>query len=130
MKLNRMERWVVNNPLRAMEQRLQMGWLKGLATIPDDSRILEVGCGRGAGAHLIAKQFQPAQLHALDLDLQMVRKASRIPPQLIMRRRSCSPWRTQSIFPVKVAPSMPRLALGCCIMCRTGAQPWLKSFVS
>ena len=77
MKLNRMERWVVNNPLRAMEQRLQMGWLKGLATIPSGSRILEVGCGRGAGAHLIAKELQPAQLHALDLDLQMVRKARR-----------------------------------------------------
>ena len=25
-----------------------MGWLKGIATIPSGSRILEVGCGRGA----------------------------------------------------------------------------------
>ena len=77
MKLNRIERWVVNNPFRAMEQRLQMGWLKGLATVPSGSRILEVGCGRGAGAGLIAKEFRPARLHALDLDLQMVRKANR-----------------------------------------------------
>jgi ubiquinone/menaquinone biosynthesis C-methylase UbiE len=80
MKLNRIERWVVNNPLRAMEQRLQMGWLKGIATIPSGSRILEVGCGRGAGAQLIAKELRPAQLHALDLDLQMVRKARRYLP--------------------------------------------------
>ena len=77
MKLNRIERWVVNNPFRAMEQRLQVRWLKGIATVAGGSRILEVGCGRGAGAHLIAKEFQPAQLHALDLDLQMVRKARR-----------------------------------------------------
>jgi ubiquinone/menaquinone biosynthesis C-methylase UbiE len=77
MKLNRIERWVVNNPFRAMEQRLEMRWLKGIASVPGGSRILEVGCGRGAGAHLIAKELQPAQLHALDLDLQMVRKAKR-----------------------------------------------------
>jgi ubiquinone/menaquinone biosynthesis C-methylase UbiE len=77
MKLNRIERWVVNNPLRAMEQRIQMGWLKSLASIPAGSRILEVGCGRGAGAHLITKEFQPARLHAMDLDPRMVRKAKR-----------------------------------------------------
>ena len=35
--------------------------------------VLEVGCGRGAGAAIIRKEFQPAVLLAMDLDLQMIR---------------------------------------------------------
>ena len=43
---------------------------------PDD-KILEIGCGRGAGGVLINRAFQPAQLHLLDLDFSMVRLARR-----------------------------------------------------
>lgn len=39
------------------------------------ANILEVGCGRGAGANLILNNFQPSQLHILDLDLKMIQKA-------------------------------------------------------
>jgi ubiquinone/menaquinone biosynthesis C-methylase UbiE len=39
------------------------------------ARVLEVGCGRGAGARLILRAFQPTLLCALDLDTQMVQKA-------------------------------------------------------
>ncbi len=37
--------------------------------------VLEVGCGRGAGAYLIKKKFQPGLLQAMDLDIQMIRRA-------------------------------------------------------
>ncbi len=37
--------------------------------------VLEVGCGRGAGAGLILKEFQPAVLQAMDLDIEMIGKA-------------------------------------------------------
>ena len=64
MKLNWAERWVVNNP-----------WMKKTRPIPVGAKIIEIGCGRGAGADLIRKAFQPSSIYALDLDLEMTLKA-------------------------------------------------------
>jgi ubiquinone/menaquinone biosynthesis C-methylase UbiE len=75
MKLNWAERWVVNNPLRVFEQRVEIRWLRKMTPLKRGAKILEVGCGRGAGAKQILKTFQPSVLHVLDLDLQMVQKA-------------------------------------------------------
>ncbi len=75
MKLNWTERLIVNNPVRVMIQRLIIKWI-GRSVAPDpQAKILEIGCGRGAGAGLILKKFQPAVLHALDLDPLMIRQA-------------------------------------------------------
>jgi ubiquinone/menaquinone biosynthesis C-methylase UbiE len=44
--------------------------------------VLELGCGRGVGARLIAKTFSPSIIHALDLDFDMVQKArAYLPPE-------------------------------------------------
>ena len=75
MKLNWAERWVVNNPFRVFQQKLEVRWMKGILPFAEGARVLEVGCGRGAGAHLIKESFQPALLCALDLDVMMVLKA-------------------------------------------------------
>jgi ubiquinone/menaquinone biosynthesis C-methylase UbiE len=75
VKLNWAERWVVNNPLRVLEQRLEIRRLKGMMSLKPGATALEVGCGRGAGAHLILQEFQLAQVYAMDLDVRMVRKA-------------------------------------------------------
>lgn len=75
MKLNRTERWVVNNPLRVLEQRVQVGWMKKRHPLLSGGTYLELGCGRGAGARLILDAFQPSRLYALDLDIRMVQKA-------------------------------------------------------
>ncbi len=77
MKLNWAERWVVNNPVRVLEQRYQVQWFKKALPLPAGGSVLEVGCGRGAGAALIQEHFQPAVLHAQDLDETMIRKAKR-----------------------------------------------------
>jgi len=77
MKLNWAERWVVNNPLRVLEQRYQVRWLQKALALPAGATILEVGCGRGAGAALIQEHFRPAVLHAQDLDEKMIRKAKK-----------------------------------------------------
>jgi ubiquinone/menaquinone biosynthesis C-methylase UbiE len=77
MKLNWAERWVVNNPLRVMEQRFQIGWMKSKMPLSPGAVVLEVGSGRGAGAGLILEEFQPAVLHVTDLDVDMIRKAGR-----------------------------------------------------
>ena len=77
MKLNWAERWAVNNPARVWQQHLELRWMGKVASIPPGSRVLEVGCGRGAGVPLIQERFRPAAIHALDLDTAMVRRASR-----------------------------------------------------
>jgi ubiquinone/menaquinone biosynthesis C-methylase UbiE len=75
VKLNRMERWAVNNPLRPLQQRLEIRWLKGRCGLAPGGRVLEVGCGRGAGSALITEAFRPTLIHAMDLDIGMIRRA-------------------------------------------------------
>jgi ubiquinone/menaquinone biosynthesis C-methylase UbiE len=75
MKLNWAERWIVNNPIRVLEQGFQVRWLKQVLELPPGGTILEVGCGRGAGAQLIHEHFRPTRLHAQDLDERMIRTA-------------------------------------------------------
>ncbi len=77
MKLNRLERWFVNSPVRHIKQNLVMQWFRGTVALKTGSTILEVGCGRGVGANLIRKVYQPTRLYLLDLDPQMILKASR-----------------------------------------------------
>lgn len=77
MKLNWAERWVVNNPSRVVEQGFEIRWMKRRMPLEAGATILEIGCGRGAGASLILQNFQPALIHAMDLDIEMLRKAAR-----------------------------------------------------
>ncbi|MGD8228519.1 MAG: class I SAM-dependent methyltransferase [Desulfobacteraceae bacterium] len=75
MKLNWVERVLANNPFRAALQRGEIQILKRKLPLKKGAKILEVGCGRGAGARLILKAFQPSLMCALDLDILMVQKA-------------------------------------------------------
>ena len=77
MKLNRIERWFVNSPVRRIKQNLVMQWFRGTVALEIGSTILEIGCGRGVGADLIRKVYSPKRLYLMDLDLQMIVKASR-----------------------------------------------------
>ncbi len=75
MKLNRVERLVVNNPLRRASHYLEMQWFCRKMPLTAGAKILEIGCGRGAGARLIKDRFKPGLFFLLDLDIQMIRKA-------------------------------------------------------
>jgi ubiquinone/menaquinone biosynthesis C-methylase UbiE len=75
MKLNWAERWVVNNPIRVFQQHIEIKWLRHMMPLKPEATILEVGCGRGAGARLIHRAFKPSQLHILDLDIKMIQGA-------------------------------------------------------
>jgi ubiquinone/menaquinone biosynthesis C-methylase UbiE len=72
MKLNWAERLVVNNPSRVLQQMVEIRWLKKMMPMAPGATALEVGCGRGAGARLIQKVFEPAQLFIMDLDIRMI----------------------------------------------------------
>jgi len=73
VKLNWFERLVVNNPVRVMAQRVEIQWFKRTRPGSPGQRVLEIGCGRGAGAALIHRNFRPSRVYAFDLDIRMVR---------------------------------------------------------
>jgi ubiquinone/menaquinone biosynthesis C-methylase UbiE len=75
MKLNRTERWFVNSPLRRAIQFLETAWFTRVWPLESGGQILEIGCGRGAGAELILKNYRPQTLHLMDLDPYMVERA-------------------------------------------------------
>ena len=76
-KLNWGERLAVNSPLRVLMQRMEISWMARACPARNLARVLEVGCGRGAGARLILKTFRPREFHASDLDMDMMQKATR-----------------------------------------------------
>lgn len=76
MKLNRIEKALMNNPLRALVQRHHEAVLmQRLGGRLDDMRVLEIGCGRGVGTEIIFERFGAREVHAFDLDPDMVEKA-------------------------------------------------------
>ncbi|MBI2061220.1 MAG: class I SAM-dependent methyltransferase [Nitrospirae bacterium] len=72
MKLNRWEFLMMNNPLREASQRLEWRFIKGKAEIGPVERVLEVGCGRGVGAQIALRDFDPREYAGIDLDERMV----------------------------------------------------------
>lgn len=75
MKLNWGERLAVNNPLRVVQQGFEVAWFQARAGLPAGARIPEIGCGRGAGAQILLRELRPRELHATDLDWEMLRRA-------------------------------------------------------
>lgn len=78
MKLNLVEKLLVNNPARALVQRLYEGpLLRKLGGRLDGARVLDAGCGRGVGVQILLEQFGAGQVYGLDLDPLQVRRAQR-----------------------------------------------------
>ena len=77
MKVNWLERLWVNSPVRLLVQRQETGFFKRLRDMEPGGHVLEIGCGRGAGAELILSAFRPRRVDALDLDHDMILLAKR-----------------------------------------------------
>lgn len=73
MKLNGIEKALMNNPVRAfIQRRYELPLLERLGGRPLGERVLEVGCGRGVGTELILERWGAREVHAFDLDPEMV----------------------------------------------------------
>jgi ubiquinone/menaquinone biosynthesis C-methylase UbiE len=76
MKMNRVEKALMNNPIRAFFQRnLEVPLLEKLGGRVDGLKVLEVGCGRGVGTEQILTRLGALKVHAMDVDPDMVRLA-------------------------------------------------------
>lgn len=78
MLLNRAEKLMMNNPVRAAVQRaVEAPRLLAMGGRMRGGRALEIGCGRGVGTELILERFGADRVDAFDLDPDMVARARR-----------------------------------------------------
>jgi ubiquinone/menaquinone biosynthesis C-methylase UbiE len=76
--MNRAEKAILNNPVRrALQRHYEAPLLKRLGADVTGARVLEVGCGEGAGAQTLLDEFGAASVTAIDLDPAQVRRAER-----------------------------------------------------
>jgi ubiquinone/menaquinone biosynthesis C-methylase UbiE len=76
MKLNKLEFLAMNNWIRAIiQEKYEVKILRRLSKLDEIEIALEIGCGNGAGAHLIEKYFNPSKLIGVDIDEEMIKRA-------------------------------------------------------
>lgn len=69
MKLNFIERLIINNPVRAfIQSHIEGPMLRKMAGLKSYPLCLEIGCGRGIGAQIIAEHFGAEKVIATDID--------------------------------------------------------------
>ena len=79
MKLSRLEKWVMTNPLRAwLQRRYEAPYLLEGVELPPGATCLEIGCGWGMGALLIAERFPGCRVIATDYDAAMIELAQAV----------------------------------------------------
>lgn len=78
MKMNWVEKALMNNPVRATFQIwVEAPLLERLGGRAEGMRVLEVGCGRGVGTEQIFRRFGAHSIYAIDVDPDMIDLARR-----------------------------------------------------
>lgn len=78
MKLNLLERFITNSPVRAFSQKhIEAPLLRKMGSQKEYPICLEIGCGRGIGAMIIIEKFAAKKVIAVDIDPRQVETAKR-----------------------------------------------------
>jgi ubiquinone/menaquinone biosynthesis C-methylase UbiE len=73
VKLNAIEKFLMNNPLRSLAQnKIEAEMFEKFGGRTVGQKVLEIGCGRGVGTEIIFERFRASEVHAFDLDSQMI----------------------------------------------------------
>ena len=68
----------MNNPVRALVQRHhEAALMERFGGRVEGGQVLEIGCGRGVGTEIIFERFGAWEVHAFDLDPDMIEQARR-----------------------------------------------------
>lgn len=78
MKTNWIEDLWVNSPMRAYVQQKEVDYFRRVRGLAPGATVLEIGCGRGAGARIICRTFRPARIEAIDINSAMIALARRL----------------------------------------------------
>lgn len=97
MKVNSFERLMVNNPVRQWMVKKNLAKMKSWVPDHEFERILEIGCGFGAGIKAIDSVLSPRFINAVDLDEKMIESA----------RKRCKDIKADLIIDVADAESLP-----------------------
>lgn len=78
MKMNRVEKFVMNSPVRAaIQRRYEAPLLIRMGGGVEGQNVLEIGCGQGVATQLLLQRFGARKVHAIDVDPEMIERASR-----------------------------------------------------
>ena len=78
MKMNRIESFLMNNPVRAIIQRhFEVPLLERLGGRVEGLKVLEIGCGQGVGTEQILERFAAGHVQAIDVDPLMIKRAQK-----------------------------------------------------
>jgi ubiquinone/menaquinone biosynthesis C-methylase UbiE len=76
MRLNAIEKMLLNNPARRLVQEFyEFPLLLSMAGRLDGKRALEIGCGQGFGMEIILRRFGAGRVFGIDLDPEMIARA-------------------------------------------------------
>ena len=73
MKLNAIEKFLMNNPIRSfVQERKEAALFEKFGGKTVGQKVLEIGCGRGVGTEIIFERFGASDVDAFDLDPEMI----------------------------------------------------------
>jgi ubiquinone/menaquinone biosynthesis C-methylase UbiE len=76
MRLNALEKMLLNNPVRRVVQEFyEFPLLLRMSGRLDGKRALEIGCGQGFGMEIILRRFGASRVFGIDLDPRMIARA-------------------------------------------------------
>ncbi len=75
MMTNWIEDLWINSPMRVLDQARETRFFCRRRAAPPGGRVLEIGCGRGMGAWLIRRAFEPSAVDGIDINPTMIKVA-------------------------------------------------------
>src|SRR5262249_19009289 len=69
-----------------LQRHYEASLLQKLGGCVEGQRVLEIGCGRGVGTEIVFERFGAREVHAFDIDPDMIKKARKRPVRYLPHR--------------------------------------------